>query len=182
MQQHPWKLRCPSHALPGAPPPPGRYDSDSLLRWASSGAVQLPSLGRELRQGLLAGEDAARAAFEAALASSSAGTGSTRGAMAAEVRGTAAAEAAGPAGAGGAAGAVGEGGEGGEARAGVLRPEQLSERQLQEAVQQLLKALGVSEHSLSVSGSASSGSPAGGAEVGGAATAEGTRGPGGVGP
>ncbi|KXZ46772.1 hypothetical protein GPECTOR_41g737 [Gonium pectorale] len=135
------------------------YDSDSLLAWMAGG-VQLPGLAAELAGGaggtggLLAAEEAQREAFLAAYDML------TGGAVRQQAAAAAAAPSPSPSPAPVAEDAASSGGGG-----RVLRPHELSEQQLQEAVQQLVRAFGLPPSAISASAStAAGGSDAGGGE------------------
>ncbi|GLI69664.1 hypothetical protein VaNZ11_014341 [Volvox africanus] len=145
------------------------YDSDSLLCWLEGG-VQLPTLATEMAGGLLAQEEPARTAFLLAYENLTGKAVATapyedRSASAASVfeapeRTVVGREPAATAAVSGDDG--GGGGVGGRSEGPVLKPQQLSEQQLQEAVQQLLSSLGVPESNVRV---ASSRAGAGGGHI-----------------
>ncbi|GIL89389.1 hypothetical protein Vretimale_18672 [Volvox reticuliferus] len=153
------------------------YDSDSLLCWLEGG-VQLPTLAAEMAGGLLAQEEPERTAFLLAYenlkgrALAAAPYGAERGVVrTVEDMSTSAASVFGAAGetvvgrepaAAAAAMSRGDmaGGVGGRSEGPVLKPQQLSEQQLQEAVQQLLSSLGVPESNVRTASSTGTGRPA----------------------
>ncbi|GIL47813.1 hypothetical protein Vafri_3970 [Volvox africanus] len=135
------------------------YDSDSLLCWLEGG-VQLPTLAAEVAGGLLTQEEPARTAFLLAYENLTGRAVATApyedvSASAASVFEAPGGTVEGPEPAAVAAVPRDDGGDGvgGRSEGPVLKPQQLSEQQLQEAVQQLLSSLGVPESNVRVASS-----------------------------